>query len=444
MVLLVLAAFGPTLRVGFLWDDHEMIEKNPHITTVSWTNLKHAFGHDVFDGKGDAYYRPLQTLMNMVDYHLWGLRPLGFHLTNLYFHLWAACLLFSVLGLLLNEKRIAFLASAFFAVHPVIVEQLLIIAGRAELMSAAFMLAGLRAALEKTPRGTALSLTAYVLACLSKESGVILPVFLFLAGVPNPRYRFPWKAYLPYGAIFLGYVFLRKSAVGSGVPLPDLGVLAKSLVQDFPTIAVTYLGLLLVPTDLHSHHRMLFHYRWMVLSPLLIALFVALAAVKGSRVLTFSLGWFFTGLLPKVPILATNSLMLDHWVYLSGVGVYIALAQGIDLLLKRNGEPRVLGTLAAVGLVFFWVGIGWQNIKGRKTDRELYLWALRYPTSSVVRFNLGLLYLQERSYPRALELFEESYRMNPHPMTKRALDITKLRLEITARSPAQPSRSSWP
>jgi len=53
-------AFGSTLRGGFLWDDHEMIEKNPHITAINITNLKYIFTHDAFDGKGDPYYRPLQ------------------------------------------------------------------------------------------------------------------------------------------------------------------------------------------------------------------------------------------------------------------------------------------------------------------------------------------------------------------------------------------------
>jgi len=40
------AAFAPTLKVGFLWDDHVMIETNKGIQKVSWPNLHHAFTHD--------------------------------------------------------------------------------------------------------------------------------------------------------------------------------------------------------------------------------------------------------------------------------------------------------------------------------------------------------------------------------------------------------------
>jgi hypothetical protein len=85
VVILALTAFIPTVKTGFMWDDHVMIEANPYIRVWSLSNLKHDFSHDVFDGHGDSYYRPLQTLMNRLDYSLWGLQPRGFNLTKLAF-----------------------------------------------------------------------------------------------------------------------------------------------------------------------------------------------------------------------------------------------------------------------------------------------------------------------------------------------------------------------
>ena len=67
LALLGFLSFGATLTLGFMWDDHEMIEKNAHITAVTWPNIERAFRSDVFDGKGDPYYRPLQTIANMAD-----------------------------------------------------------------------------------------------------------------------------------------------------------------------------------------------------------------------------------------------------------------------------------------------------------------------------------------------------------------------------------------
>ena len=135
IVVLALSAYWPTLRMGFLWDDHVMIEANPSLRHWSSPTSNRIFTPDPFNGHGDPYYRPLQTLANRCDYTLWGLHPFGYHLTNLAFHagqrrpgrrtrhrarLWPAC---------------GAPAGCLFAVHPIVVEQLMIIAGRAELMT---------------------------------------------------------------------------------------------------------------------------------------------------------------------------------------------------------------------------------------------------------------------------------------------------------------------
>ena len=31
LVLLAFTAYAPTLKLGFMWDDHVMIENNPHL-----------------------------------------------------------------------------------------------------------------------------------------------------------------------------------------------------------------------------------------------------------------------------------------------------------------------------------------------------------------------------------------------------------------------------
>ncbi len=114
VVVAVFFSFGLTLKVGFLWDDPEIIVNNPHIKEFSFQNIRHSFTHDVFNGLGDAYYRPLVSIANMIDYQIWGLNPFGFHLANLGFHLLAAVLLFFILNQLFSSNT-AVLASALFA-----------------------------------------------------------------------------------------------------------------------------------------------------------------------------------------------------------------------------------------------------------------------------------------------------------------------------------------
>jgi hypothetical protein len=131
LVLLGVLAFGAVLRVPFMWDDPQMILANSHITSWTWENLKHTFTHDVFN-QGIPYYRPLQTLLNMVDFSLYGFRPWGYHLTNLLIHLFNIALLFLVLEQNRFARGSAFWVAGAFAVHPIIVQELMVVAGCSE------------------------------------------------------------------------------------------------------------------------------------------------------------------------------------------------------------------------------------------------------------------------------------------------------------------------
>lgn len=416
-----LLSFGATLRVGFMWDDHEMIEKNPVIKNWTLTNIRHAFTSDVFDGKGDAYYRPLQTLANMADYSLWGLNPFGYHLSNLLMHLFNALLLFVFLRRLLNDERLAFVTSLLFAIHPIIVEQLLIIAGRAELLSLLFMLAALNLTLNKNKASDIGAVICFLLACFSKESGIVLPFFIFLCGFLNPDFRRSWKFYTPYIFTALLYFVLRKNAVAAAIPIPPATTLGGFLIQELPTILVHYAGTLLFPTDLHSHRRMVFQSYWMYLSPALIALTLALAWLRRNTLALFCIAWFLIGFLTKIPILATNSLMLDHWAYVSGIAVCLGLA---SLFL----ELKLQGRIILSGVCCFWMAMCWLNITRRNTDKKLLEWALRYPSSSIVRYNLGAVYYEEGNYIRAEELFAESFKMKPSAITANGLALSLWKL----------------
>jgi hypothetical protein len=412
-------SFGLTLRVGFIWDDHEMIVRNEIITHINKSSIKHAFTSDVFDGKGDAYYRPAQTLMNMADYAVWKLNPLGYHITNLFFHA-AAALLLLFLFRALFEPRPAFITAALFAVHPIVVEQLIIIAGRAELMAMAFTLAALVCCLRRNAWSYAGAAAFYALACLSKESGVILPLFLILLGWMNPKIKPPVWLYAVFAAVFVVYWRLRSYAVAPP-PFPSMWELALLSVRELPTIFLTYVRIILFPVDLHSHRKMLFWSPLMFISPLCVVLYGAYAYVKRSRLAVFAAAWFLIGMLPKIPNFADSSLMLDHWGYVSAIGVFILIAKALVNVSERSSAARLAGGSAFSVLLTFWIFCSWSSIWARKTDYELYKQALRYPTSSVVRGNLALLYLDNGYLDQAEKLADEALAMTPSNVQARMI-----------------------
>lgn len=87
-------------------------------------------------------YRPLTVLTYRWNYVLAELDPWGFHLVNILLHI-ITVLLFHHLSTRFIEPPGSLAASLLFAVHPIHVEAVTGIVGRAELLSAIFVFASL-------------------------------------------------------------------------------------------------------------------------------------------------------------------------------------------------------------------------------------------------------------------------------------------------------------
>src|ERR1039458_4877736 len=120
-VLLVAAtflSFWPVLGNAFLqWDDKLTIYENPHLSGWTLENLRWFW--TTFDM---GPYQPLSWMSLAADHALWGLKPSGYHLTNLLLHTAGALLFFAVLRRATRQWIPSFLGAMFFAVHPLRVE----------------------------------------------------------------------------------------------------------------------------------------------------------------------------------------------------------------------------------------------------------------------------------------------------------------------------------
>src|SRR3989304_8889856 len=84
-----LAVYINSLSGDFIWDDIEQIADNPVIKDIR--NIPSFFTSHLWSlirnpTIGSYYYRPFFLLSLAVDYNLWGLNPLGYHITNLILH----------------------------------------------------------------------------------------------------------------------------------------------------------------------------------------------------------------------------------------------------------------------------------------------------------------------------------------------------------------------
>lgn len=388
LALAALAAFGATLGLGFIWDDHQFIEANPYIRSWTLANLKHAFLSDPFN-QSLNYYRPFQTLSNMLDFSVWKLNPFGYHLANLFFHAAGAVLVFVLASELGLAQTAAFLAALFFAVNPTGIEQMIIVAGRAELASSAFTLASVLLFLRRKP---APSFLAFMAALGFKENGIVTPLLIAFALWFLRRGRREYFKLVFFLLPVPLYLWLRHSATGAAVIASGPADFVFQAAEKFPPAAVVYIRNAFLPLNMHSHRMQPDLAPWFYSAYAAWAVFLVVLAKYRPRAAIFAFGWYLLNLAPKFPLLAGGDLMLEHWSYLANAALYAAAGAALSRLMGSGGWKRTAAGLGAGGLVLFWIIAANANLRLRSDDLKLYEHAARYSSSKPMLYNLSREY----------------------------------------------------
>src|SRR5438132_12266 len=200
VALFTLAAFLPALQNQFVnWDDKDNFLDSPHYRGLGWTHLRWMWTTHL------GHYIPLTWMTLGLDYLLWGMNPVGYHLTNLLLHAANAVVFFFVVRRILtlalpsSERGHALAVSAgvaalVFAIHPLRVESVAWVTERRDVLSGLFYLVAILLYLRACEGGAPgrgwywLSVAVFVLALLSKSMVVNLPVvFLILDVYPLRR-----------------------------------------------------------------------------------------------------------------------------------------------------------------------------------------------------------------------------------------------------------------
>jgi hypothetical protein len=107
-------AYARVLDAGFVWDDFLYVVDNPTLRDLD--GLRSIW----LDPRANSQYYPLVFTSFWVEYHLWQLEPIGYHVTNVLLHAVDALLVWVLLRRLSLPG--AWLAAAVFALHPTHVE----------------------------------------------------------------------------------------------------------------------------------------------------------------------------------------------------------------------------------------------------------------------------------------------------------------------------------
>ncbi len=404
ILLLVLVAYIPALRAGFIWDDDSYVTENE--TLRSLEGLKRIW----FEPRATPQYYPLVHTTFWIEYHLWGLRPFGYHLINVLLHALNACLFW----LILRQLHVpgAPVAALLFALHPVHVESVAWVTERKNLLSGAFYLAAALAYLRTERRRWLLVGGLFLGALLSKTVTATLPAALALIEWWK-KGRVSGRELLPLFTLGAGMglltAWIEKHHVGATL---DLSAIERILVAG--RALWFYASKLILPVQLSFIYP-----RWNIDAAALWQFAFPVGAVGVIAVLWFlRRRWgrgplvavlFFAGtLFPALGFVDVYpfrfSFVADHFQYLASLGL-LALAAGT--------RHRAAGMIGLAVAVFFGI-LTWSQARDYKDQPTLWRATIAVnPACWMAHLNLGQLLAEEGRTTEAMTHFQETLRLKP-------------------------------
>jgi len=200
-VVLTLFCYLPALANGFIdWDDSPLLLRNPHYRGLGLDHLRWMFTTRLM-----GHWMPLNWVSFGLDHAVWGMRPFGYHLTNVLLHAINAAVVYALVSKLLHlslpaltsdgmrVKLGALVAALTFSLHPLRVESVAWVTERRDVLSGLFFLLAIWAYLRYCEaraterRGGRWPYWAAVVLCglalMSKVMTVSLPVILLLLDI---------------------------------------------------------------------------------------------------------------------------------------------------------------------------------------------------------------------------------------------------------------------
>ena len=185
VAIVAFAVYANTLGHDFTYDDVPVVRDDDSLATAGWLEtLQRPYWPTGIDdhARPVVSYRPVTTLSFALNRRAFGEGAFSFHLVNVLLHALVCGLVHRLAARWLGEGNRATVAALLFAVHPVHVEAVAGIVGRAELLAATFYLGALLVFSRRGagPGEAAALLLLSLAGALSKEHAVTLPVAILL------------------------------------------------------------------------------------------------------------------------------------------------------------------------------------------------------------------------------------------------------------------------
>jgi len=424
---LAILVYLNSLGNDFVWDDTELIVNNPSVHNLSALPefFQSHFWSQSNQPSARGYFRPLILLSYAFDYAIWGPNPLGFHITNVLWHVLASVMVCLLVMRLTSSQTAAMLTGVIFAVHPVHVESVAFISGRTDVIATALSLISIHLFIDKRdgpwmiPR-MLFSLVLFALAVFAKEIALVVPVLLLLGEMIEPSQdnkRGRFTIHLLFWVV-LGLHLLMRFGMLKIVPQVQGRLTSAEWLYTMPVVVLDYARLLVAPIHLCADYAVKVRETMNPLSVVaLILLLVACGAVGsliGRKKLTgFFAAWILLGLLPVLQVIPISVLQAERFLYMPSVG-FCALAGLLGAAIyERVGGSRkkIVAALFAVIILALSIRTTIRNTAWKDEFTLYKTTASSAPGNFRVQYNLGNAYFREGDVERAIRHTEIAFRL---------------------------------
>ena len=461
VAFITVLAYLPALRNDFVSiDDYLYITQNPRIEQLDLKFLKWAF-----TSFHAANWHPLTWISHALDYAVWGLNPMGHHLSGILLHGINTFLVAILITNLLeyagrnispveNEGNLSpvtagAVAGLLFGLHPLHVESAAWASERKDVLYACFYLLSILAYLKYaipsgTPRAAApsapgrkwyfLSLAFFLLSLLSKPMAVTLPLVLLILDIypleritlraASPSSRSALSEKIPFMLLSLASsaVTLAAQSSGGAVGTLESFPLHDRILTGIRALAF-YLCKMLVPTGLAPIYPYPEH-----ISVSTLEYAGATAAIAGitsfcilmrkkQRVFPAAWGYYVATLLPVLGIVQVGrQAAADRYTYLPSLGPFLLAGVGISLFAAKIAPKRqnvfAISCLLVLSTLLFPLTIAqtriWKN--------SLALWnkeISEFPGVSEAYRARGAVYGELGNYSQAISDLDKAIALDP-------------------------------
>ncbi|NCQ65805.1 MAG: hypothetical protein COZ34_04035 [Candidatus Pacebacteria bacterium CG_4_10_14_3_um_filter_34_15] len=452
LLIIGLLAYLPSLKNSFLWDDEQFIYNNSYVKNFE---LKKIFTENTIAGAGEtsSYYRPLTTLSFAIDHQIWGLNPIGFHLTNTLLHVLTGIILFTLLIYLGISKNASFWISAIFLAHPIQTEAVVYANSRGDSIYAFWSILGLLTfsllCQKKYPKFqiynlslklkrvhlTTLTIIFYLLSILSKEIGIALLGLFFLTFLSFNLLKIKkmWSKnkiqIFTLGLLTLtafSYLIFRNKILNISTslkvydPTSPYGSSIFVRLHTFTKSLWDYFQFIFWPYKLHMERNLEIINQpvsiWLIVTLVLIV-FVAIIGFfefkKQKTIFTlYGFLWFLVMLVPVSGIIPVNGLIYEHWLYMPIIGFMIFMFGVLKTLFKNRLKNILKYFLPIILAIYIILTIKQNSIWSNPI--KFYNYTLAFSQTARMNNNLAMAYAQAGENQKAVENYKKAIEISDY------------------------------